>query len=85
MGSSTLSTAALMANEIDYADGFASAIRDAMHGIPLKALVTGERYSSYQLLARPEIRTASDLKGGKAGTSRVNSGKVGARQQGDSV
>src|SRR5262245_36239059 len=42
MNSPTLTTTALVAGEIDYADGFASAIRDAMHGFPLKGIVTGE-------------------------------------------
>jgi ABC-type nitrate/sulfonate/bicarbonate transport system substrate-binding protein len=45
-----------------------------MHGFPIKAIVAGERYSSYQVLARPEISTPADLKGGKGGVSRINSG-----------
>ena len=74
MNSPTVTTAALVAGEIDYAEGFSSAVRDAMHGFPIKAIAAGERYSSYQLLSRPEVRTAADLRGGKAGVSRVNSG-----------
>jgi NitT/TauT family transport system substrate-binding protein len=74
LNSGTLNATAMMQGEIGYADGLATSVRGAIQGMPLRAIVASERNTSYSLVARPEIRTVADLKGGKIGTSRINSG-----------
>jgi ABC-type nitrate/sulfonate/bicarbonate transport system substrate-binding protein len=74
LNSGTLNATAMMQGEIGYADGLATSVRAAIQGMPLRAVVASERNTSYSLVARPEVRTVADLRGGKIGTSRINSG-----------
>src|SRR5262249_2320303 len=74
MSSATLTTAAVMNDEIDLLSGMGPGVRGALQGLPMRTVIAGERGTSYSLIARPEIHGIADLKGGKVGTSAIGSG-----------
>src|SRR5262249_33262021 len=74
MSSATLTTAAVMNDEIDLLSGMGPGVRGALQGLPMRTVIAGERGTSYSLIARPEIHGITDLKGGKVGTSAIGSG-----------
>jgi ABC-type nitrate/sulfonate/bicarbonate transport system substrate-binding protein len=74
MNSATLTTAAVLNGEIDLLSGMGPGVRGALQGLPMRAVVAGERGTSYSLIARPEVHDIADLRGGKIGTSAIGSG-----------
>ena len=62
---------ALIAGDVDYLLAWGSAIRAAVTGVPLKAVVGMAYRPLHVLIARPEIKTPKDLKGRIIGVDSV--------------
>ena len=58
-----VSVTALSTGDIDYTMIFASVVRGAMRGMPLKVLASFMDSSTHMLIARPEFKSIRDLKG----------------------
>jgi NitT/TauT family transport system substrate-binding protein len=62
---------ALMSGDIDYLLAWGSAVRAAVTGIPIKAVVGMASRPLHVLMVRPEIKTAKDLRGKTIGVDSV--------------
>jgi ABC-type nitrate/sulfonate/bicarbonate transport system substrate-binding protein len=62
---------ALVAGDVDYLLAWGSAIRAAVTGVPLKAVVGMAYRPLHVLIARPDIKTPKDLKGKIIGVDSV--------------
>ena len=62
---------ALMSGDIDYLLAWGSAVRAAVTGIPIKAVVGMASRPLHVLIARPDIKTAKDLRGKTIGVDSV--------------
>jgi len=62
---------ALIAGDVDYLLAWGSAIRAAVTGVPLKAVVGMASRPLHVLIARPEIKTPKELKGKIIGVDSV--------------
>src|ERR1051325_1145510 len=61
-----LTVAAVVSGEIDYLTAVGTAIHAAATGVPIKTIMFTMDKVIFFLMARPEIKTIQDLKGGKA-------------------
>jgi NitT/TauT family transport system substrate-binding protein len=66
-----LGVKALMTGDVDYLLAWGSALRAAVTGVPLKAVVGFAGRPLHVLVARPEIKTPKDLKGKIIGVDSV--------------
>lgn len=64
-----VSIPALSTGDIDYTMVFASVIRGALRGLPMKVVASFIDSSTYMLIARPEHKAIKDLKGKLLGVS----------------
>lgn len=62
---------ALMSGDIDYLLAWGSAVRAAVTGVPIKAVVGIASRPLHVLMVRPEIKTAKDLRGKTIGVDSV--------------
>jgi NitT/TauT family transport system substrate-binding protein len=62
---------ALMSGDVDYLLAWGSALRAAVTGVPIKAVVGLASRPLHVLIARPEIKTPKDLKGKVIGVDSV--------------
>jgi len=62
---------ALMSGDVDYLLAWGSALRAAVSGVPIKAVVGFAGRPLHVLIARPEIKTPKDLKGKIVGVDSV--------------
>jgi len=58
-----VSVTALSTGDIDYTMVFASVVRGALRGLPMKVVASFMESSTHLLIARPEYKTIRDLKG----------------------
>jgi NitT/TauT family transport system substrate-binding protein len=58
-----VSVTALSTGDIDYTMVFASVVRGALRGLPMKVMASFMDSSTHLLIARPEYKTIRDLKG----------------------
>lgn len=58
-----VSVTALSTGDVDYTMIFASVVRGAMRGLPMKVLASFMDSSTHMLIARPEYKAVRDLKG----------------------
>jgi ABC-type nitrate/sulfonate/bicarbonate transport system substrate-binding protein len=58
-----VSVTALSTGDVDYTMIFASVVRGAIRGMPMKVLASFMDSSTHMLIARPEYKTVRDLKG----------------------
>src|SRR6185503_11260940 len=58
-----VSVTALSTGDVDYTMIFASVVRGAMRGLPMKVLASFMDSSTHMLIARPEYKSIRDLKG----------------------
>jgi NitT/TauT family transport system substrate-binding protein len=58
-----ISVTALSTGDIDYTMVFASVVRGALRGLPMKVVASFMDSSTHLLIARPEYKTIRDLKG----------------------
>jgi NitT/TauT family transport system substrate-binding protein len=61
---------ALMSGEIDYHGAADSALRLAASGAPMKSIFFGAALPNYFLMAKPQIKTVTELRGKYIGVSR---------------
>jgi NitT/TauT family transport system substrate-binding protein len=66
-----LGVKALMSGDVDYLLAWGSALRAAVTGVPIKAVVGFAGRPLHVLIARPEIKTPKDLKGKIIGVDSV--------------
>lgn len=66
-----VSITALANGDIDYTMIFASVIRGAMRGMPIKVVASFLDGSTHTLIARPEFKSVKDLRGKTLGVSTV--------------
>jgi ABC-type nitrate/sulfonate/bicarbonate transport system substrate-binding protein len=66
-----LGVKALMSGDVDYLLAWGSALRAAVTGVPIKAVVGFADRPLHVLIARPEIKTPKDLKGKVIGVDSV--------------
>ncbi len=66
-----LGVKALMSGDVDYLLAWGSALRAAITGVPIKAVVGFAGRPLHVLIARPEIKTPKDLKGKIIGVDSV--------------
>ena len=66
-----LGVKALMSGDVDYLFAWGSALRAAVTGVPIKAVVGFAGRPLHVLIARPEIKTPKDLKGKVIGVDSV--------------
>lgn len=64
-----VSITALSTGDIDYTMVFASVIRGALRGMPMKVVSSYMDSSTHMLISRPEYKTLKDLKGKTLGVS----------------
>jgi NitT/TauT family transport system substrate-binding protein len=64
-----ISVTALSTGDIDYTMIFASVVRGAMRGLPMKVEASFMDSSTHMLIARPEYKSIRDLKGKTLGVS----------------
>jgi NitT/TauT family transport system substrate-binding protein len=64
-----VSVTALSTGDIDYSMVFASIIRGAMRGLPMKVVASFMDSSTHMLIARPEYKSIKDLRGKTLGVS----------------
>ncbi len=64
-----ISVTALSTGDIDYTMIFASVVRGAMRGLPMKVVASFMDSSTHMLIARPEYKSIRDLKGKTLGVS----------------
>jgi ABC-type nitrate/sulfonate/bicarbonate transport system substrate-binding protein len=62
---------ALMSGDIDYLMAWGSAVRAAVTGVPIKAVVGLASRPLHVLIARPDVKTPKDLKGKVIGVDSV--------------
>ncbi|MGZ9143785.1 MAG: ABC transporter substrate-binding protein, partial [Candidatus Binatia bacterium] len=62
---------ALMSGDVDYLLAWGSALRAAVSGVPIKAVLGFAGRPLHVLIARPEIKTPKDLKGKIIGVDSV--------------
>jgi NitT/TauT family transport system substrate-binding protein len=68
-----VSVTALSTGDIDYTMIFASVVRGALRGLPMKVVASYMDSSTHTLIARPEYKTLKDLKGKTLGVSTYGS------------
>src|SRR5439155_1350736 len=66
-----VSITALSTGDIDYTMIFASVVRGALRGMPMKVVSSYMDSSTHLLIARPEYKSLKDLKG-KTGRGKKN-------------
>jgi ABC-type nitrate/sulfonate/bicarbonate transport system substrate-binding protein len=66
-----LGVKALMTGDVDYLLAWGSALRAAVTGVPIKAVVGFADRPLHVLIARPEVKTPKDLKGKIVGVDSV--------------
>jgi NitT/TauT family transport system substrate-binding protein len=66
-----LGVKALMSGDVDYLLAWGSALRAAVTGVPIKAVVGFADRPLHVMIARPEIKTPKDLKGKVIGVDSV--------------
>ena len=64
-----VSIPALSTGDIDYTMVFASVIRGALRGLPMKVVASFMDSSTHMLIARPEYKSVKELKGKTLGVS----------------
>jgi ABC-type nitrate/sulfonate/bicarbonate transport system substrate-binding protein len=64
-----ISVTALSIGDIDYTMIFASVVRGALRGLPMKVVASFMDSSTHMLIARPEYKSIRDLKGKTLGVS----------------
>ncbi len=64
-----VSVTALSTGDIDYTMIFASVVRGAVRGLPMKVVASYMDSSTHTLIARPEFKSLKDLKGNTLGVS----------------
>lgn len=64
-----VSVTALSTGDIDYTMIFASVVRGALRGLPMKVVASYMDSSTHTLIARPEFKSLKDLKGKTLGVS----------------
>ena len=64
-----ISVTALSTSDIDYTMIFASVVRGALRGLPMKVVASFMDSSTHMLIARPEYKSIRDLKGKTLGVS----------------
>jgi NitT/TauT family transport system substrate-binding protein len=64
-----VSVTALSTTDIDYTMVFASVVRGALRGLPMKVVASFMDSSTHMLIARPEYKSIRDLKGKTLGVS----------------
>jgi ABC-type nitrate/sulfonate/bicarbonate transport system substrate-binding protein len=64
-----ISVTALSTGDIDYTMIFASVVRGALRGLPMKVVASFMDSSTHMLIARPEYKSIRDLKGKTLGVS----------------
>ena len=64
-----VSVTALSTGDIDYTMIFASVVRGAVRGLPMKVVASYMDSSTHTLIARPEFKSLQDLKGKTLGVS----------------
>ncbi len=67
----TVAIAAILSDEVQALGSIGSAIRATQRGAPVKVLAVSLRQPLFWLVARPEIRSVSDLKGKIAGVVTI--------------
>jgi len=70
---SQVAVPAQMSGEVYYTLSFGNIIAGAMQGMPFKILAVLTDKTLHSLVAKPEIRTISDLRGKRIGTQRIGS------------
>jgi NitT/TauT family transport system substrate-binding protein len=68
---SQVTVPALISGEVNYTLSFGNIIGSAMQGMPFKILAVLTDKPLHSIIARPEIKTISDLRGKKIGTQRI--------------
>jgi ABC-type nitrate/sulfonate/bicarbonate transport system substrate-binding protein len=63
--------AALVSGDVDYSGGGGSGMRAAVKGLPFKAIMFQTEKVTWYLVAAPEIRQISDLKGKRIGVTGI--------------
>ena len=64
-----ISVTALSTGDVDYTMIFASVVRGALRGLPMKVVASFMDSSTHMLIARPEYKSIRDLKGKTLGVS----------------
>jgi len=68
---SQVTVPALISGEVNYTLSFGNIVGSAMQGMPFKILAVLTDKPLHSIVARPEIKTISDLRGKKIGTQRI--------------
>ena len=68
---SQVTVPALISGEVNYTLSFGNIIGSAMQGMPFKILAVLTDKPLHSIVARPEIKTITDLRGKKIGTQRI--------------
>jgi NitT/TauT family transport system substrate-binding protein len=68
---SQVTVPALMSGEVNYTLSFGNILAGAMQGLPFKILAVLTDKPLHNIVARPEIKTISDLRGKRIGTQRL--------------
>src|SRR4026207_873476 len=68
---SQVAVPALISGEVHYTLSFGNIMAGAMQGMPFKILAVLTDKPLHSLVAKPEIRTISDLRGKRIGTQRI--------------
>ena len=66
-----VSVASLVSGDLDYTTIFGSVVRAAVRGVPVKVLASFVDGSTHALIARPEVKSAKELKGKTLGVGTV--------------
>ena len=70
---SQVTVPALLSGEVNYTLSFGNIIGGAMQGMPFKILAVLTDKPLHNIVARPEIKTITDLRGKRVGTQRIGS------------
>lgn len=68
---SQVTVPALISGEVHYTLSFGNIIGGAMQGLPFKILAVLTDKPLHSIIARPEVKTISDLRGKRIGTQRI--------------
>ena len=68
---SQVTVPALLSGEVNYTLSFGNIIGGAMQGMPFKILAVLTDKPLHNIVARPEIKTITDLRGKRVGTQRI--------------
>jgi NitT/TauT family transport system substrate-binding protein len=68
---SQVTVPALMSGEVNYTLSFGNILAGAMQGMPFKILAVLTDKPLHHIVARPEIKTITDLRGKRIGTQRI--------------